>query len=483
MPEIKPDQKEEKKKGGLFADLFGRGGSGFGGATGGAGLAGGLLATKAGLIALILVATTLAGGLGLIGYKFFGPGDSDRLGAKLSLFNTRPPAPAGSDASADASKSGNSDSLSQLASANQPAAAPADQIKADAAPAADAAAGAAASAAAAGTNGAQKSASASAAMDAAKARKGSLSFKSSGIAAAGAAGGGGAAAGGGPLHPGGAKMGASTGLGAGGARARAGGMRGMAGKMGAANQLMSALSSQKGATSSQAAGKTYDGGSVSGGDAGQAVGGAGDGAHTAPSNSGSGNNTPSLGPTPEGTAPPPAPGATNVTPWQNAINMATMCLVGAAVLIMLASKLKAMPAVGMGGAMAVCAIAAMLAGFAAMIGHQIASGPFGQVFQGNMFVAAGTFMAASAVGMAAMQTMTGTPPALLSFAVIASGALGIGMALVGKMSSPTSYPPNVFSTQPGGVPPDMHLGQNQYKVRKQGPVGPSSGEVPNEFIV
>ena len=55
---------------------------GFGGLLG-AGVSGGLLATKAGLIGLILVGTTVAGSLGVVAYKLFGPNASDRDGANF----------------------------------------------------------------------------------------------------------------------------------------------------------------------------------------------------------------------------------------------------------------------------------------------------------------------------------------------------------------------------------------------------------------
>src|SRR5438270_13766354 len=92
-PEIKAEvNKEEPKDRGFFGNLLaklggggatadaglgagglGAGGAGVGGLGAGAGLGGGLLATKAGLIGLILVGTTVAGGIGVIGYKAFGP--------------------------------------------------------------------------------------------------------------------------------------------------------------------------------------------------------------------------------------------------------------------------------------------------------------------------------------------------------------------------------------------------------------------------
>ena len=393
----------------------------------------------------------------------------------------------------DASKNGNSDSLSELAGANQTPAAPADQIKADAAvgvAAADntkAKADAAPAAEAAGATGsANKSVSASAAMDAAKAKKGTLSFKAPETSGAGAAGGAGAAAASGPLQLASAKLGATGALGAGGAKARAGSaLRGMAGKMNAASQLMGVMGNQAGAKTSQAAGATYDGAGTSGGAAGQSDGGGGSGAGANPAGSGTGaaaNNIPSTSPNPEQAPSPPIPGATNVTPWQNAINTATALLVGAGMLLVMAKKAKRLfPGGGLAAVYAICAIAAMLSAMAVDIGHQIATGPYGQVFQGDMFTAAGTFMIAASIGVAAlygpMDRLGDNAAMLLTGAVVLSGAAAIGMTLVGIMTKKTSYPPNVFSNEPGGQPPDWNFNGGyhaQYKVR---------GVDGNEFIV
>ncbi|MFI5350466.1 MAG: hypothetical protein ACHQ2Z_13040, partial [Elusimicrobiota bacterium] len=138
MPEIKgvvnKEPERDKKKAGLLARLFGGGGSadglgglgGFGGGSGGGmgGLAGGgILATKAGLIALILAGTTVAGGIGMLGYRLFGPGaDSSASGdSNLSLFQPKPKEGAGADGQA-ASKDGSSESLKQFNEANKTAA-------------------------------------------------------------------------------------------------------------------------------------------------------------------------------------------------------------------------------------------------------------------------------------------------------------------------------------------------------------------------
>ncbi|MBI3566162.1 MAG: hypothetical protein HY079_13265 [Elusimicrobia bacterium] len=74
MPEIKPEVNKEperdKKRGGFLARLFGGGAGGgtvgAGGIGAGAG-GGGLLATKTGMLAMLLVGTTVAGGIGMAG--------------------------------------------------------------------------------------------------------------------------------------------------------------------------------------------------------------------------------------------------------------------------------------------------------------------------------------------------------------------------------------------------------------------------------
>ncbi|MDE2489302.1 MAG: hypothetical protein KGM24_00535, partial [Elusimicrobia bacterium] len=152
IPEIKPDvnkEPEDKKKPGFLLRLFGGGGAagegglgalGGGGGFGGAAAGGGLLATKAGILTLALVGTTVAGGIGVVGYKLFGPTPSDQMsGGNLSLFAPKPkqaPQPVEPPVAAD----GSSQSLTMLRKGNgdlrersAASAAPADQTAADAA--------------------------------------------------------------------------------------------------------------------------------------------------------------------------------------------------------------------------------------------------------------------------------------------------------------------------------------------------------------
>ncbi len=123
MPEIKADvnkvDDDKKKMPGLLG-LWGGGGSGAAGGLGGlgAGVAGGggLLATKAGMLALIVMGSAAAGGIGLAGYKIFGPGEADRIGGTLSLFAPKPQTQ-GSGESAPVKADGSSSSLEYMAQA------------------------------------------------------------------------------------------------------------------------------------------------------------------------------------------------------------------------------------------------------------------------------------------------------------------------------------------------------------------------------
>ncbi|MEK7382164.1 MAG: hypothetical protein AAB262_02650, partial [Elusimicrobiota bacterium] len=123
MPEIKPEvNKEPEKKPGILAGLFGGGGAGSGavgmGGLGGSAAGGGLLATKAGLLALVLAGTTVAGGVGLVGYRIFGPGASDQPGQNIQLFAAKPKEAALDLNAAAASMDGTSSSLEGFSRVN-----------------------------------------------------------------------------------------------------------------------------------------------------------------------------------------------------------------------------------------------------------------------------------------------------------------------------------------------------------------------------
>ena len=163
MPDIKAevnnvDDGKKKAAAGLLGLLTGSGGSGAAGGLGGLGAGaagvGGLLATKAGMLALVLMGSAVAGGIGLAGYKMFGPGESDKTGGNLSLFAPRTQPAVDPNAVAPVNADGSSASLNFLA-----AAAAKDKAAEDAA-------NAAASAAAPTDNTADDAAKAAAAADA-----------------------------------------------------------------------------------------------------------------------------------------------------------------------------------------------------------------------------------------------------------------------------------------------------------------------------
>ena len=456
-PEVKADDKkkeEEKKKGGAFGELFGSGSNTttFGAGAGrlGAGGLSGLLATKAGIIAAVAIAATVAGVLGLVGYTAFGPSKGDKIGAKVSLFASKPPEDKSAQGAA-AAGSGNSDSLSMAASANGASdatknGAATDQAKTDASGAASADA---AAKAAEDAKKAQAAAAGEATGKSARAKGGIQTKFGSNLAGAGG-GSSGTSFGGGPMIAS-ARTGSSSGFGSNGA-AKAGNSRGLAGGRkfgGVGSQALGALRDQRGAITSQGAGATYDGGAGSG-ITGAGAGTGGSGPASSPADASPGGNT-GGGNADRFPAPPAAVGTANVTPWQSAINTAEMLLAGAALLIFLAGKGKDCPVGGQVGATVMAGLAALMAGMAAFIGHQIATGPYGQVFQGNMFVAAGTFMAAGALAMA-VANASGSTSDIMKYVAYGSGALGLGCAIMAAMTPKTSYPPQDFQYMVGGAP-------------------------------
>ncbi|MFI5360639.1 MAG: hypothetical protein ACHQ49_01615 [Elusimicrobiota bacterium] len=380
MPEIKGQvnkESKEKKKGGLLARLFGGGsggssglgglgGAGGAGGAGGGFAGGGILATKAGLLALILVGTTVAGGIGMLGYRMFGPGaDSNGSGDNLSLFAPRPKE-AQNAADAGAAKDGNSASLQYLNQANKEVKAP--EAAASEAPkdvtAADAANKADASVAKAGAggpinkmgdtgNGASKN------LLKAPAKFGTLTGPGGG-GGGGSVASSGAPKGAGDLTPG--SKGSMSGFKKGGAASVSGGTaRSIAGKKfaGTIGQGFGVLGNQRTAASSAQAGQTYDGAASGGSNigGGSPIGG-GPGVGTgAP-----GAAQPTTLPGPNTTPNPnniPTPGMVQDCPWQNAINM-TRTLVGLAVALMLVGKLLSKTQYGKMIAMVIAAIVAAM---------------------------------------------------------------------------------------------------------------------------
>lgn len=486
MPDIKPevqtagkDEEEEKKKGGFFANLLSslNGGAGAGtggigglaGGLGGAAGAGGILATKAGIVGLIMIGTTIAGGLGVVGYKAFGPGSSDKVGRTVSLFESRPKsAPVDYDEEgAKSAANGNSASLDYLVKANAGSSAAGEAGKADAS-----AAGASDPAAASASADAQKvigdGGGGKANVGGNKAASLKSDKKFGELSKVGGSGGGGSSGASFSANSNLAKAatGNLTGLG-GRATARAGATRGVGGRRGAANafqQAQQVRGDQKPGRSSQQAGATYDGGSASGitSDGAGAAGGAGQGADTPPS------NTPTNAGSTAGDRFPSPPPATpkNVTPWQKAIMLAAGLLAVATLIMIMVAKAAltsdaatiltpGMKALLMAGA----AIAGVLALAAVAIGAMIAGGKYGQKMQGTMFMLSGGLLALSAgtfiAGMASLKAGTDTLAKFgggFSAVLVVSGALGIGALIGGFLSAPKKYKAKDFE---GGKPPDL----------------------------
>ena len=475
IPEIKVTankEREDGKKGGLLLTLSRL--------TAGAGRLGplaaaasrGILATKAGVIGLALVVTTTAGGVGILGYKIFGPGPADRSGASYSLFDPKPKSSA-ELGSAEPAKAGgdSSPSINSLVKAN---------LGSEYSPEARAQAEAAAKSASAGASEDSRPASASVGTgqnnNAAPGARpggllktdgkiGQLSQIGAGAGSASAAGGkAGEAAGAaakdlvaaipksGQLSGGMDKAAARP---AAGRRALSSGMR----SVGAFQQLGQVRQDQKGAVSSQKAGTTYDGNSVAGvGSAGAGAGipqggagidgsGAGRGTNpTVASNSGSDRFNA-----------PPSVGGVNVTPWQKAINTAVLLTALAAVVLFALYKFKGNVHVQY----PLAALGAVLGLAIIVLGSMMAGGAYGQTFQGNMFVLAGGFIiGASAAGGFLGASASEATDNILTAIMVLSGAAALGSAMWGYLSKPKVYSPGEFNN---GKPPDIRGFSSEYK--------------------
>lgn len=420
MPDIKTEVNKvddnKKKSSGLLGSLFGGGGSGAGGIGGlggasGMAASGGLLATKAGIIALVVMGSAVAGGLGLAGYKLFGPSDADRMsGSNIQVFQTKPKEAENSGGVAPVAADGSSASLNYLAAAaakDKQDAAPTDQTAGDASKAA---------ADEAAKKAADEAAAKKAADDAAaQANKGPIN-SGGGVGATGSmshlngvkklgalsgvTGGGSSTAGasvksGTDLGVAAQKNGSTSGFARGGgaaAKASTSAGRGIASRRGASarQQLASTLSAQRGAGSSQSAGAVYDGGRAGGNgiDGGNAIGGD-------PGGSGAGAQPKTL---PQNSAPNtnkqeqiPEPPARDVTPWQGMLNAAVGLMAVSGLLMYAASKLLAdvTPTtkpftVTIAKILLGLAIAAALAAVA--LGTRIATAEFGQKLQGGLII-------------------------------------------------------------------------------------------------
>lgn len=450
MPDIKSevnkvDDGNKKKSAGLLGTLFGGGGSGAGGLGAlGAGAAGGggMLATKAGVMALVLMGSAVAGGIGLAGYKMFGPSEADKAaGGNFSLFTPKPVETADPNAVAPVAADGSSASLNYMAaaaakdkaadasaSASADAAAPTDNTAASGAKAA-ADAEAAARASAGGTTGPINSGGGNGAVGS----HGLANVKKLGALSGAAGGGGGSSVTAGSSARLGdnianaSKNGASSAFsrqGGGAAKTSSSAGRSVAAKRGRAlGDARNVLGNQAGgkASSSFAAGRTYDGSATHNGGAigpdGSAIGmdGAGDGASAQPKSLPA-NSAPNM--RKQDTIPEPP--AKEVTPWAKHI-MGGMALGAIAIAAMMwassiatAAKeayLKVLATAGVTAAAILVAkgiletammnvrlligagIAMALAG--AMLGGMISGGKNGQTLQGGLLIASSLAIAAA----------------------------------------------------------------------------------------
>lgn len=490
MPKIKAevnvDKEREKKKSGLLGLLSRFTGGGAGGASGGIGAgglgagglggaaaSGGLLATKAGLIGLILAGTTVAGGLGLVGWTAFGPGQGDRAdNPALQLFASRPKESSNPFGVQPVAKDGASASLSYLAQANADKGSDSGEAPVTEQSAASATEGDAAAAAPSATPHMGESA----ATNGAAPRTGLKDVKKMGELSKSFGGGGGS---------GGASSASAAPLGGGATASNSASKGSLGGGFGARNsnnqsigrglsrarggtatrQAMNALGQNRAAYSSQAGGRQYDGGSVGGNgtagvDAGLPSGGPG---------VGDGGSQPTSTPNTaaqknEFEAPPPVEGK-NVTPYQKAINMAAMLLAAAMVMIMLIGQVAKAPGGGTTVAYILAGLAAVIGLAVVAIGAQISSGKYGQPLQGGLLAVAGGAVAAAAILAATTMgsdatsqeaSQSGTKVAAEGAAGASSGFMGLSpwVLLVGgaglvatagaMMTKPKSYPASEF---------------------------------------
>ncbi len=456
-------EEQEKKRSGLAALLFrfgsASGGGGFGGLLG----AGGLLATKAGIIGLILVGTTVAGSLGVVAYKLFGPTASDRSDASFSrLFAPKPKDAAGKDAPTSAN--GVSQSLQYLADANSKGeAAPQDQ----AAPAASAAPADASASAAPPPLKNDNALGSTVAKLKTDHKIGALPPASGSGSSASLLGSAGAA-----------KNAASLTAGTGGnlsgmaaSRAGTGGLQALRSRTmggGAVKQLGAVRHDQAGATSSQGAGRTYDGNAAAPSPASASENSSAGAQNSAadqtpkvnPGGGSSGNQFPS-------SAVPSVTGS-NVTPWQAAINTAMLLTMLAAGLLFAASMVAKMKfAAGLGAAQ-IHMWVGILAGLAAAValgvialGAEIGGGKYGQPLQGQLLCLAGGFMVAGAGVLMAGALSVGAGTGDEANHLAMSGSMNILMMVCGGaalaamawayMAPKKSYDAGLFQN---GRPPD-----------------------------
>lgn len=474
-PEIKQEvnREEERKAGGFFISLLSKLGGGLGSTgleglgagAGQAGLAGGLLATKAGIIALALIGASVAGSLGVVGYKAFGPG-SEQAGGYASLFEARPRAAGDASGAVD----GDSQSLDLLVKANnsdqagpQAGGAASSEAPAQAASAGSETAGSSsgqtpeAAAAAAGNNNNAPAQGAAAALksDRKIGELSKISFGGPGSVSMGAS-----AASAGPAPSAllaSAKTGGLSAFPA-GASSRAAarsarGIRRMGGPGSAFKQATQVRGDQKGAPSSASAGKTYDNSSF-----GNSIGSDGGfGAGLGQPGSGGGDAAPSQNPVfgqnERFPVPPPEKGA-DVTPWKAAIETAALLVAGAMALLFVAGRLAAMKTPQTLAVSRILAgVALLMGGVVVGFGAMIGGGAYGQSLQGGILAVSGGFIMTAAMmsllgGDGTKDVMPGMP---MNRLVLIMGAAGLAAAAAGYLTRPKSFPAATFKD---GRPPD-----------------------------
>lgn len=477
FPDIKPsvnkgaEPKRERRSAGLFARWFGGAGtSGLGSAGEGLGIAsgGGLLATKAGLMMMILVGTTVAGAVGLIGYRLFGPGAADAIGAGdgLQLFAKKTQEVKKADS---VSQDGSSASLQYLTQANPPT--PTDKTaaseKADDPSGSSINGSAGVSANAAGPinkgaesgNGANKGI-----MMKAVAKFGALSTT-------GSTGSGGASGSSVPprtLTDNASIKAVSNGFKrAAPAAVTASAARSAASRhfKNAASQAFGVLRDNRGASSSYSAGRTYDGAAT----AASNIGVSGGAIAAAPSvESGTAQQKVTAGAnTDTKKTEVPTPTSTDEAPWQNSIKVAEGLLALGGLLLYAMSKLgKVNPIIFYG----LNAIVALIAAAIIAIGAQISGGQYGQKLQGEILAAAGAGLILGAT-MAAVQGPSSATDAkagsggiagINPYVLIGGGAALIGLA-ASMMTPLKKYPSTDF--QNGNAPDSHWFGRRERRSR------------------
>jgi len=426
--------------------------------------------------------SAVAGGIGLAGYKMFGPGDADRTGGNLSLFAPKPQqasseavAPAGDGSSASLSMMAQSAAKDKAAedaeaAASAVVAAPDENVAGSGAADATAAEAAARAATAGALNSGGGAGATGSMRSLANVKKlGALSGSTGGGASTSA--GSGTAGRLGDNNVNAARNGASSSFSKGGASAKASsGRTAMGGRgrsaRGQARQVMGDQANGR-AGSSFAAGKTYDGSTTGGGGAigpdGGAIGmdgadtGAGEHPKSIAKNSTKDTNE---------REPEIPEGKEMITPWAQACQRATMLVMLAAALAFAASKVPPGPY----AQMLLWVIAAAIGAIGVYVGvlaGQIMSGPYGQKAQGMVCVAAslGVLTMAGAVAAGAAATTETTSGLAGGGGAMAAIYLGGGAAAIAGIALMMMPKPKQIELREGEKRPDVRYEAKPNPVR------------------